>query len=362
MGKKSRIKKERQEQRQKDSNRQPNGLIDKNVRRRRFLYAAGATAVGMTIAGTICNLFREDKWDFIKAEPKSSAWLESHSSGQLMTQFPILGPEEIVNTGSPVLQDMKAWEPQIQQMMKERGLSPDIGYEVRPIEKMFGVPASQEVSAHYLDYCKKAKDFLYSNLNGLKELGIRWARLKDNDNFRDDFNHRAFIGDTRYMLYKVKVFALDDRDKDIFHLGRFRKEDGSTVSSRFTEGTNDLEHWFIFFGVGNTAVNAPISELIHTLLLERGHEHSFEAGYMRQHQAGENIAEGISYILSKRIAKELGIPNGVEIIEKTYKGLDNVVYKSLPAAIRWIEKNGVQNAYDLYIESPERFMQVVEKS
>lgn len=73
--------------------------------------------------------------------------------------------------------------------------------------------------------------------------------------------------------------------------------------------------------------------------------------------AGEAISEAISYKLGLKISKELGIPNGKNLVESSMVGIDHFPqYKYVPRAVKWVEKNGIQSAFDLYMESPKKFM------
>ena len=78
--------------------------------------------------------------------------------------------------------------------------------------------------------------------------------------------------------------------------------------------------------------------------------------------ADETFAEGLSYVLSSELANDLNIPNGFEIITGIQNRLKNDPrYQFVPQSITWIQKNGVQNAFDLYSESAEKYMTALGK-
>ena len=77
--------------------------------------------------------------------------------------------------------------------------------------------------------------------------------------------------------------------------------------------------------------------------------------------AAEAFSEGMAYLLALDIAKELDIPNGTEIANHAQEDAKKIKrYSLVPASIRWLKANGIENGLELYMTDPELFISAIK--
>ncbi len=76
----------------------------------------------------------------------------------------------------------------------------------------------------------------------------------------------------------------------------------------------------------------------------------------------ETVAESLSYLLGAEFVKEVNVPNGMErlrYVQGTFSQQGS--YRFVTAAQRFAQQNGIQVAFDLFMENPELYMERIKK-
>lgn len=301
MGKQSRRKKERIIKKQSNKN--------EHLNRRKFLKVAGGAAIlSIPTFYILKNIFSDDKWSFLEQE--------------------YIGEDpEMVNINY-------------------------IAENYVPLDKegIYVVPEKKDIAESLKEYCKQAVKFLYENISGLDKQVIDWTIIKKDDDYSEGFNRKGFIGNSYYEIFKNLEFELSRGGFNIPIL------DTSTWK---------YDSWHLLILSGPGALCSPFSEIIPFTTLKRSIKNTERDGKMYIKEASktdETISESLAHHLGIKIIKEMNIPNGSKHLqERNENYYQNPVYSYVPAAIKWIEMNGIQNAFDLYMESPKKFMDEIKK-
>ena len=335
------------------------GLKDPSKRRLlQAAVAAAALAVVPTVSYIVKHISYDDRWAFLE---RGNDRIRDYHSSPLGWKFVAnnyvpMGEQRVIMPGTREFEEIRLGvEPEIIKEIKKRGF--DIAeYKVAVTRQEYGVPDEARYTESVVDYCKKAVDFLYDHILGLERHVIDWTPINQKDNFETGFNQKGLIGHSFYEVEIVSAANKADKKQSIT-LGRSQHQTGSFNNMDFYG-----KWWYIFIGAGDphTIIKAPFSEVIPLTITNRTYEYRMQFGYDKAIQAGETVAEAISYRLGLMISKEFGIPNGKRLVEASMGGLDTLPeYRSVPQAIRWIDKNSMQAAFNLYMESPKKFMDAI---
>ena len=301
--------------------------------------------------------------------PGRWAFLDSRLSEQVLNASEIerycvpLDPEQQLGIGLQFEQLRGNIEKMIFDEMARRNFDPNKEYRTIPTDQFYGMPDNEIFTETLVDYSKIALDFLFSKIRGLRKYDWNFTQIKKGDNFENDFHQKIYVGGACYELRKAKVIN-PDKSKQSFEISEAHLYNGGIHRLEIDSDMNPL-WWFIFLCTGPMSLTAPIGEIVHISTTNRNsNEYAKTEGMLKSIQADEAVTEGIAYLLGIQLSKEIGIPDGESRISKMRDiAVSNVqVYQYLPASIRWMQKNGIQQAFDLYMESPQKFMEAIKTS
>lgn len=350
MGKQKRAR----EGRQTEKDRKDKARKDTELKRRRFLkIAGGAGLVGAVSGGTwfLYDSLRDKRWDFIDRELFLS---DDITADYARENFVPIGPVHILPSDSYFFSEAAEL---FKKEMWEKGYRGNFDIEIN--ERWYGVPEKPEVAHNLAEYCRKAENFLHSRLNGLDKIKFDWIVLRKGENYEKNFNMKGFIGNVNYLVRDIKAHG----EGLVVEGNHVKGTEGGRGRGNFDKIKKEITSYFMFIGAGTAAIQSPFSEIIPATVSRKTWENFEKLGYDDAWYIEEALAEGISYILSLEISKELNIPNGEKLMQELYDfHITRRQYKFLPQAIKWMQKNGIQKAYDLYMDSPLKFFEAIKKA
>lgn len=345
----------------------------KKIDRRGFIKLAALTGIAAMVPTTFYILERssndvDDYWSFIKEPRKHNGNKNVPHFESIVRKYAPLGKEMPIADGTAEFENIKKTiTPVLQEELQT--MHPDgANYGLSAASQNYGIPTDPSIAASLVDYCQTAERFLHDSLSGLDDFSIDWLALKEGERRTNQFNQKAVIGRGSYEVVTVTATNKENPDQKLVK-GRVSYIDGSYNRGSYDFDTRTHKWWVIFIGTGPAAINAPFSELIPLTTTKKRQEYAREAGMDIAIQADEALAEGISYTLSMMISDELQIPQGIQTIQdadrniiESYKDKAYSPYKYVDHSKRWIKKNGIQRAFDLYMESPQKFMDQIKNS
>lgn len=292
-------------------------------------------------------------WSFLERLPT----VGSLEAAFVMENYVPLGPESELNPDSEqfsrLLEDAL---PVLQPSISDWSQS-DISFVIT--QQVYGVPENAYIAQEMVDYAKKAEEFLKQKIRGLDNFDVHWAAISSGDNYSDEFNGRGFIGKHYYFLTRIK--AIPRGSNTGFATAKVRASAGGLNGGNYNDKKQMHDWYFIFMGAGESAIASPFSEMIPLTTIRKSIEYSREVGGVLAMQAEEAISEGLAINLALLMAQERNIPNGATHVQNYLNGLAAFPeYRFVPQAAEWIRQNGIQNGFDLYMDSPAKFMTVIK--
>ena len=339
----------------------------KGMNRRKFLkYGLAGVVAASTVPAIYFGrtVFHDDRWAFLE-EKEREFYYEGLDYHGIIDRYVPLGLKKKLEEGSKELEDVRnAIESTLVLEIKKAGFDLGSEYKASATRQEYGIPAKLEVAQSLVDYCKKAVDYLHSRISGLDKREIHWTQVKEGDDFERDFNTRGFAVHSYYDMQRVEIVNKRNPDQALTR-GRHKHKAGGAFWSHFDE-SQSLDNWYLIISANKSAIASPFSEVIPITTTRRTFEEEiYRKGYEEGVQADEAVSEGISHHLSQDIIRELNIPDGLKSLEESHRKFmegNSQIYRYVPNAIRWIEKNSIQAAFDLYMESPKKFMEAIKNA
>ena len=326
------------------------------IPRRNFLKLSAASSLLPFLISR--DFYKNNKWDFTTFKPDNE---EAPKMEELRKNYVPLCSEQLMSQNYES-EDFKAkYSSAIIQEMRKRGFGPETPHEVILTEQYFGMPGSEQRIGHLIEYSKIADTFLRSRVRGLLHKNIEWVMLKKGQDFSRGFNNAGFAGIDHCDIRRAKVINKESPEKSFQFYEIFRKPGGFHHVSMDKNSNPELS--FIFIGCGESALVAPFEEIMPISTTNaKLFQYAKTAGMEKAVQVNEAVSESISYILGMEIVSKIGIPNGENFVKSTFNDLEKTArYAYVNNAIIWMKKNGIQNGYDLYMDSPAKFMMEIEK-
>jgi hypothetical protein len=231
-------------------------------------------------------------------------------------------------------------------------------YNLTLFTSYYGVESEQRFSDSAINYSRKAVDFLYEKLQNLDKRNFRFAALKKRQDYTKDYDNTIFIGDNYYEIQEIKAVNTQKPEQSA-SIKRSYTGKGAFCTVTPNDSDHSVKEAYIFIPSSDFALFSAFSEIIPITTIKASRLAYGEG--IDSVIADEAISEGISRVLALELAQKLEIPNAEKRIRsielKSYKPM---IYKHVPEAIKWIEKNGVQKAFDIYMENPTRFMDLIK--
>lgn len=349
MGKQKRAREARQAK--KDEKNQ--AKEEATLKRRRFLkITGGAGLVGLMGSGSwyLYDRFHIN-WDFIDRELFLS---DDITPDYARKNFVPVGPAYELHKNSHDFNEVAEIFRKKMLEKKHEGYS-----DIEITEQWYVVPEIPEIAHNLVKYCRKSENFLHSKLNGLDKIKFDWTAVRKGENNKKDLNREGFIGNALYLVRDMKAY----KNELIITGNHVKPIEGGRGRGNYNEAIKERNWYFMFIGAGTSAIQSPMSEMIHATISRKTQENLHKLGHKTARYVEEALAEGISHDLSLEISRELNIPNGEKLMMELYDfHLTRPQYKYLAQSIRWIEKYGIQNAFNLYMDSPLKFFEAIKRA
>ncbi len=264
---------------------------------------------------------------------------------------------DAVNPMSPDSQALKESKPVANLLLnqaREKGWKNPV---VNFTETRYGQVDRPSRSRAYAEYIALAGEFLFEKLPRLPRERMDGVILKPGDDYSRNAKGKAFIG---LVYHTVRRVTVADRDTGEGILKEQYSASAGSITVMDRTAQSDKPDYFIFFGLGSSAVQSTFSELIPVATRRTVREHFKTAGLERSVTAAEAISEGLSYLLAQELVEKLGIPGGQELLDKPVSAAHDKRYRYVPQSIAWLRKNGMQKGLDIYMQNPERFMKLIK--
>jgi len=332
----------------------------KGMSRRKFITLAGlavGTAAAYPLFNVGRNLLRDDTWNFLEplTTPKPDNYMD------VIQKYVELGFEAKMgkrNKEFPAFQ--KELTPLIKENMKALGSYPS-EFSVLATIQNFGVPYPSRITKPLYDYVQQSILFLEDRVKGIQKNKINLTIIKKGDNYSKNYATRGFLGGSCFTIYRAKAKHRSDAKKE-FETGYYKHVEGG-LALLFPKGdTNLKDDWYFFIGSGPTALTSPFSEILPLSLRDNITSHKKHVGAYEGIEAVETVTEAMAYLLSLEFAKMKSVPRGAELINNSYKKVSKIkIYQYVPQAVKWMKENSIQSGFDLYKESPIKFMDTIKK-
>jgi len=309
-------------------------------------------------------------WSFLEAKVYDTEEL-AIPIDQISKVYVPLERGPIVDKNDQVYRELKKkYVPNLESYMAQHGLDPaNYGYDF--IVRRYGRPAEPRLAQACLDYCKRAVEFLYSQVNGLQPAEFDWTILQKGQDFSSKENMQGFVGAHYYNLYLARLIDLN-KDNIVYHIGYLEQSVTGNMAHfeiKLEGGNFGFETYYVFIQAHLHGLAGPFSEIIPYTTLRKLPENVQLLGYERAMNADETLVEGMSHVLLKQAVKEFNIPDGEKHTANILEGMTDrnprghsmhhSRYSNVSLSVRWIEKNSVQKAFDLYMESPLKFLSAI---
>jgi hypothetical protein len=320
------------------------------ITRRKFLSGLGL-ALATGLGGYA--LVTDSKWAFVEAEPTRTTPVVSLEEIQSRA---ILVTNTLLPDSSQESQDAReALMPQIRNFLESHAFKGD--FNAVPRKLVYQIPETRKgIVRSCLEYCQDAQDFLHKKIKGLSDERVIWTITQ---NTPTDPRGKGFIGQGHYPVIEV---TLREKENGKEHAKFYRWPNqidtgGLAITGAVATGS---KNWAVLLSTGRYSLVAPFSELIHLSAAPAAERYAKTKGDLESHRADESLAEGLALVLAKDLTQKLNAPGRERVLNEILANyFDHPVYDRVPNAIRWIERNGAQQAYDLFQEDPGQFMSAI---
>ena len=351
--------------------------IPKPSSRRKFLTAAvlvGGDALLEThgcgiISFLMKQMGREQGWRFLdrsyKLEEKSVSWRFVDENCVPWAQ------RGVARSGKTIAELKKNLLPKISAHMRSQGKNPT-DYNLLPIRQDYGLPCKDQESAQdLLAFCKNALDYLYTRLPQIVQIPFKHVIMEPGKDYSKT-HQTIFIGDTGYTMYRIYSHKKEMKIENIEPLENLlpfaitaSPSVGCKAFLKHTPGDRtQIEQYNVFVSNSPYALLGIPSEVIPRTTMPVSMELTSRLGRDMATMADETIVEGISTLLVREMIDEFQIPNGHQLMEavRKYMFANASVYRYVPQSTRWLEKNGIENGLELYMEDPIKFILAIKKA
>lgn len=245
--------------------------------------------------------------------------------------------------------------------VRDAGLKWHEDYQVGFTYQHYGVPANSEIVDPMLAYCEYVYDYARARLPHLVNTQVHWEPLTHEDAVVGVPAFRGFVG--RYTYYVVRALVLNAQSgSELPYLVQASPveraihyiESGESAAPK--RGT-------LYIIPGTTSLVAPFSELLHLTFHEPSQRYATElTKTVGENQAkeqariaGETVNEAVAIVLATEFLQKMGHGERLPTVKFMTANLSDT-YGYLPKAISYMRRYSLQNAVDLYLDDPARFM------
>lgn len=326
------------------------------VTRRLFVWGGGLGVVSLATGGILFSRRSSTTDDFLKEE-----YVPPSDLNQLIATTVPIGGEYLRRRllGDQIFEVVPQQRDSILTHLSETGSSiEDIALELTREKR--AVPVNPKYARGLEDYCRAAIEFLYSHLEGLRHLDINWIAVKSGDDYRTGFEGKSFLCEKFIEVdYTYLKHVPSGTKREIYRQIGIGHGSKGVILTRTDSSGNHV--WDIVLARDSSALVAPFAEVLPLMTYQITRKYIDSVGEDQGMAAEEAVTEGISYVLGRQFARERKVPYSESRIEASYKLLERTpVYRDVTRAIRWIQRNGVQEAFNLYMQNPGNFVRAIQ--
>jgi hypothetical protein len=241
------------------------------------------------------------------------------------------------------------------------------GYQVGFTYQHYGVPDNREQTDPLLAYCQDASEFAHTKLLDMFTAQVNWQPLTHDDAVIGSSAFRGFVG--RYTYYVMRAVVLNgESNSDLPYLVQARPVERA-IHYIVSSETAAPKRGTLYIIPGTTSLVAPFSELLHLTFhepsqryaAELAEELSDDLAQERARIAGETVNEAAAIVLATEFLQKMGHGRRLSTVKAMADNLSDS-YGYLPKAIEFMRRNSVQNAVDMYVDSPAKFMASIDNA
>lgn len=333
--------------------------------RRRLLIGATSAAIALVsgLGYKVLSHVEERQWAFLRRIPVSESAVPDWKDVERL--YVPVGPEKALTGSAYRAAKESITDELILKGIRESGVPEAAHYELKLKQRHFMVPDEPEIVESVVRYCEKATDYLYSHpeLSRLEREAITWVPVKLGDNHGVDFDKKGFIGRNMYVVQKVYASTQGEQERVVLGRPQYRAG-GALRMDRDPNGS--IKSWYIMIAAAepDKVLNAPFSELIPVGMSGPSATYWKEHGEEKTILIDEALSEAISHVLATELCVKLSIPRGAEIVENGLREIQahNIDrYKLVPNALSLVEKIGIAQAFEMYMNDPNKFEQAISR-
>jgi len=335
----------------------------KITRRKVLAGLAGIAAAGIPLGYYFLGKSgNEQRWEFFKRYFSVVPFYIAEKYAHIQKNCVALGPERAMVEGSGLAKEFVGRvRPALEPELAKAGMDPNGEYIAFATGQSYGEPDSPDIAEKMLDYSKKAVDYTYSRIKGLEKFSINWTILKQGQDFGKRFDGKAYIGQKWYLVKRAHFTSKKDPSKKLTLID-LNSCFGGLMDFAHTGGM-ELLWWYSFLGATTDGVKAPFSEFLGRCTIRKMLKEYSPSGHDSALKANETLHDSLSEILAREFVKTIGFDSAIPLLDTNLKAAQaKPLYSDVPKGIRWAQKNSVQAAYDLYMESPKRFMDAIKSA
>lgn len=345
-------------------------LITPNINRRKFILAGlGLAAAGISAPYLITTSHskemptpRQDPWDHLYGE----YLIEYDFEKAMRAKVPIpLGTPTTMTSGNPIIDEVRRSIPP--QVLKDT-VKAVFGTQRPPLtflvkEQHYAIPDSSDRSERLKDYAIHCISYIQHRLPTLPRLDLDWVVVDSQDDFSKGYDHKGFV--FRQHLFVRSVYATPTPRDESSHrllMDLTFNTDGGRAIHKGKESLGVTSR-YLAICPGRGGINVPFSEYIPLALADYDFPFVLQSKDRTQYeQIMEAFQESIAYLLGQEMVDKLGIPHGKKRLDDDLQAVlstGNYHYKYVRKAIDWALQNGIDNAVELYLESPYKFRDAI---
>ena len=314
-----------------------------------------------------------------KASEGIWSFLDSRRSRGYRSNIGITNPHEMINYWStldreyflspenPEVSDLIiSRSKKIEEILRSHNFLQGDFYQAFATKQEYGSLLEGPFNEEFLTFCRNAISFATDELEILEDIPINWTPLKKKSDYTGDDNLRGFVGTGFYFLYRIHLRdRRSDRDCFVIDISNPLYNEGGFCYLRESHSI-DSPDFHIFIPYSEDALVTIYSEYLPIIT---------SIHYKNQDPVlKEAITEGLAYHLANKFCDEYQVPNGKQFVELTNQGMMRAgstgatpietgiqPYEAVPNAINWIGKNGLREAWELYLGNPDEFMGRINK-
>ncbi len=318
-----------------------------NQTRRRMLQGLGIATAAVAL-GTGFYYVNDDEWLFLEDRKLPKIKNMEEAKSQVPTG---------VKTKTFLNEDSRRESTAQLKELVSKNIIPSQYYQISTFCQTYIRPDEPAYAKSAVAYAKKLIDFFESELK-FSNKPLTWIAPKVGDAYKYNYNGKAFVGSELIQLF---FNELRSEHGELVHTMKLAKSHYGGSSHPSFDKDKNLTQYYLHIVSDPVTLYSPISEYLPFITGQADLKPSTIADQDANAKRDETICEAISNIVALKAAKEFSVPNGVEIIQQAYNNLIKIpIYDEVPLAKAWIKKNGLQNGFDLYMESPIKFMEKIK--